>query len=39
LLLPAGPHVLVARVWALGSLAPYAQMHVFDGFIFAPEAF
>src|SRR5919199_1747374 len=38
LLLRAGPHVLVARVWSLGSFAPYAQMHVFDGFILAPEA-
>lgn len=32
-----GEHVLVARVWALGDLAPYAQMTVQPGFLFAPE--
>ena len=34
---PKGDHVLVARVWALGDKAPYAQMTVRPGFIFAPE--
>lgn len=32
-----GDHVLVARVWSLGSRAPYAQMTVYPGFILAPE--
>ncbi len=32
-----GDHVLVARVWSMGSRAPYAQMTVYPGFIFAPE--
>jgi hypothetical protein len=35
--LSAGEHVLVARVWSLGSLAPYAQMTLYPGFIFATE--
>lgn len=33
-----GDHVFVARVWSLGRQAPYAQMTVYPGFIFAPEA-
>lgn len=37
ILIPKGEHVLVARVWSLGSKAPYAQMTVYPGFIFAPE--
>lgn len=32
-----GDHVFVARVWSLGRQAPYAQMTVYPGFIFAPE--
>jgi len=32
-----GDHVIVARVWSLGPRAPYAQMTVYPGFIFAPE--
>lgn len=35
--LSAGPHVLVARVWALGDLAPYAQLSVCPGFLLAPD--
>jgi len=37
LALPAGPHVLVARVWSLGKEAPYAQMSVGHGFLCAAE--
>ena len=33
-----GDHVFVARVWSLGRQAPYAQMTVYPGLIFAPEA-
>ena len=33
----AGPHVIVARVWALGPLKPWAQISVYPGFIFSPE--
>lgn len=32
-----GEHVFVARVWTLGGRAPFAQMTVYPGFIFAPE--
>lgn len=32
-----GQHVIVAKVWSLGSMAPYAQMTVRHGFILAPE--
>ena len=35
--LAAGEHVLVARVWSLGELAPDAQMSVHPGFLLAPE--
>lgn len=36
--IPAGDHVLAARVWALGpQRSPVAQMTVHPGFIFAPE--
>ena len=35
--LPAGPHTLVARVWSLGPLAPYAQLSVRHGFLLAAE--
>ena len=35
--LEAGRHVIVARVWSLGSDAPYAQMSVGPGFILATE--
>jgi len=37
LTLPSGEHVLVARVWALGELAPYAQMSVRPGFLLSPD--
>ncbi len=37
LALAAGAHVLAARVWSLGALAPYAQMRVRHGLLFAPE--
>jgi len=33
----AGAHVIVARVWALGDKAPYAQMTVRPGFLLAAE--
>ncbi len=36
--LKAGEHVLVARVWSLGDLAPVAQMSFRPGFILCPEA-
>lgn len=32
-----GDHVFVARVWSFGTRAPFAQMTVYPGFIFAPE--
>jgi len=32
-----GDHVLVARVWSLGDRAPFAQMTLRPGFLFAPE--
>jgi len=32
-----GSHVLVARVWALGNYAPFAQMSVKPGFLAAAE--
>ncbi|MGE5608850.1 MAG: alpha-L-rhamnosidase C-terminal domain-containing protein [Bacillota bacterium] len=35
--LKAGQHVIVARVWSLGKLAPAAQMTVYPGFILAAE--
>lgn len=36
--LTKGDHMFVARVWSLDRQAPYAQMTVYPGFIFAPEA-
>ena len=38
LVLPAGRHTLLARVWALGADAPWAQMSVRPGFLLAAEA-
>lgn len=35
--LPAGKHVLTARVWALGSNAPWAQVSIRPGFLLAAE--
>lgn len=35
--LSAGDHTLVARVWSLGSRAPWAQMSAYHGFLFAAE--
>lgn len=35
--LAAGDHWVVARVWALGNLAPVAQFSVYPGFLFCPE--
>lgn len=35
--LPAGRHVLTARVWALGRIAPWAQRSLGPGFICAAE--
>jgi hypothetical protein len=35
--LKAGDHVLVARVWALGDVAPYAQFSVKPGFLLSAE--
>ncbi|RPJ42376.1 MAG: alpha-L-rhamnosidase, partial [Chloroflexi bacterium] len=35
--LPPGDHMLVARVWSLGELAPWAQMSTHHGFLFAVE--
>ena len=32
-----GDHVFVARVWSMGRRAPFAQMSVYPGFIFATE--
>ncbi|MBN1563575.1 MAG: alpha-L-rhamnosidase [Anaerolineae bacterium] len=38
LTIPAGEHVIVARVWTLGpDMSPVAQMTEHPGFIFAPE--
>jgi len=38
LILTPGDHVLVARVWYMGSeLRPTAQMSVYPGFILSPE--
>lgn len=33
----AGGHVIVAKVWSLGQIAPFAQMSVRHGFILAVE--
>ncbi|MGD0003355.1 MAG: alpha-L-rhamnosidase C-terminal domain-containing protein [Anaerolineaceae bacterium] len=33
-----GEHVLVARVWSLGKMAPFAQMSVQPGFLLSPQA-
>lgn len=35
--LTQGEHIFVARVWSLGSMAPFAQMTVHPGFLFAPQ--
>jgi hypothetical protein len=35
--LQAGPHVLVAQVWALGTDAPVAQMSVYPGFLLSSQ--
>ena len=35
--LPAGDHVVVARVWTLGDLSPLAQMSVRPGFLLSPD--
>ncbi|MCC6423310.1 MAG: alpha-L-rhamnosidase [Phycisphaerales bacterium] len=35
--LSPGHHVLAAKVWSLGLMAPFAQMSVRHGFILAPE--
>jgi hypothetical protein len=35
--LDAGAHTLVARVWALGDVAPVAQMSAAPGFLLAPQ--
>ena len=37
LMLGAGEHVLVARVWSLGEKAPYAQMSVAAGFLLSAQ--
>ena len=37
LALTRGPHVLAARVWALGRHAPLAQMSACPGFLFSPQ--
>ncbi len=37
LTLDAGEHLLVARVWALGELAPVAQFSLRPGFLCCPE--
>ncbi len=36
--LQPGQHILVARVWSLGSQAPVAQMSVYPGFLCSPQA-
>ena len=33
-----GVHLLAARVWALGKMAPFAQMSVQPGFLLSPQA-
>ncbi len=38
LALTSGAHTLVARVWSLGAMAPFAQMTVHPGFLLAPQA-
>ncbi len=35
--LEAGEHTIVAKVWAIGEKAPFAQMTVRPGFLFCPE--
>jgi hypothetical protein len=35
--LKAGDHVLVAKIWALGNVAPYAQFSVKPGFLLSAE--
>lgn len=35
--LTAGDHALVARVWALGAAAPFAQMSTRPGFLLSPQ--
>lgn len=37
--LDEGEHVIVAKVWSLGALAPHAQITLGHGFIFAPESY
>lgn len=37
LYLAKGEHVIVARVWAFGPMAPYAQISITPGFILLPE--
>ncbi len=34
----AGPHILVARVWWLADMAPYAQMSLRPGFLLSPQS-
>jgi len=36
--LAPGEHVLVARVWQLGSARPWAQASVYPGFLFSPDS-
>lgn len=35
--LEKGYHVIVAKVWSLGDMAPHAQISLCHGFIFAPD--
>lgn len=35
--LTQGEHIIVAKVWALAELKPWAQVSVYSGFIFSPE--
>lgn len=35
--LAAGEHLLVAKVWSLGSKAPFAQMSMRHGFLLSPD--
>ena len=37
LTLEPGPHTLVARVWSLGDMAPFAQMTVRHGLLVSPQ--
>ncbi len=37
--LEEGQHVIAAKVWSLGNLAPHAQVSLCHGFILAPESF